>query len=89
LRIPLRQSAVPNNQSFGTLVRKQFFHATLMRLKKNFRAGRAPQLQCNVAVRARRPIVTITLSKQLASTPLTRVLAVVKLATRLKVVIAR
>jgi hypothetical protein len=69
---------------FGTRVRKQFFHARLVRLKIFFSLRRVSQLQCKPEVRAIRFEVIDNVLKQLAETPLTRVLAGVKSATRLK-----
>jgi hypothetical protein len=66
----------------GTLVRKQIFHARYPHVQKNFCNRRRPQLQRNPAVRESLPNIFDNLSQQLAETPLTRVLAGVKSATR-------
>jgi hypothetical protein len=66
------------------VVREQFFHAWFDAFENIFSLWRLSQLQCKPEVRAIRFEVIDNVLKQLAETPLTRVLAGLESATRLK-----
>ena len=86
LRIQLRDCERDNLNLLARLFANNFSTRGLMRLKIFFSSRRLPQPQRKPEVRANRFAVIDNLLKQLAKTPLTRVLAGVKSATRLKLI---
>jgi hypothetical protein len=78
----------PRKSDFvGTLIHKQFFHERFGAFENIFSLRGLPQPQRKPEVRANRFEVIDNLLKQLAETPLTQVLAGVKSATRLKLLL--